>query len=93
MSMKFVQIFIETDEVIVFHRLIGSLELLGSPGSLVERVGSGLKDFVVYPYQGIFQGPTGFLTGLGHGVGSLAQSITSGERNLHIFMYKMQKNS
>jgi hypothetical protein len=59
-------------------RLLGSLELLGSPGSLAGSVGSGLKDFVLYPYQGIFQGPAGFVAGLGHGVSSLLKSITSG---------------
>jgi vacuolar protein sorting-associated protein 13B len=61
-------------------RLIGSLELLGSPGTLAGSVGTGLRDFVLYPYQGIFQGPTGFISGLGNGVTSLLKSITSGKK-------------
>jgi hypothetical protein len=68
-------------------RLLGSLELLGSPGSLAGSVGSGLKDFVLYPYQGIFQGPAGFVAGLGHGVSSLLKSITSGSSSTNSYIY------
>jgi len=59
-------------------KLIGSLELLGSPGTFARSVGSGLKDFLVYPYQGIFLGPTGFVKGVSSGLSSLLKNVTSG---------------
>lgn len=59
-------------------RVLGSLELLGSPGTLARTVGTGLRDLVVYPYVGILNGPVGFASGLGYGVTSLVRSVTSG---------------
>jgi len=59
-------------------RVLGSLELLGSPGTLARTVGTGLRDLVVYPYKGIYNGPVGFVSGLGYGVGSFLKSVTSG---------------
>lgn len=64
-------------------RVLGSLELLGSPGTLARTVGTGLRDLVVYPYEGILNGPVGFVSGLGYGMASLLRSVTSG-------MYKMK---
>jgi vacuolar protein sorting-associated protein 13B len=65
-------------------RLIGSLELIGSPGTLARSVGSGFKDFVVYPVRGIMDGPLAFMNGLGNGCTSLARHISSGS-NQKIF--------
>lgn len=60
-------------------RVLGSLELLGSPGTLARTVGTGLRDLVVYPYEGILNGPVGFVSGLGYGMTSLLRSVTSGK--------------
>ena len=35
--------------------LVGSLELLGNPGGLARTVGSGLRDFVSLPCEGLSQ--------------------------------------
>ncbi|KAJ8868198.1 hypothetical protein PR048_032007 [Dryococelus australis] len=58
--------------------VVGSLELIGSPGGLARTVGTGLRDFVYLPYQGIFQGPWGFLVGVTHGSASLMKHVTAG---------------
>ncbi|XP_075230064.1 vacuolar protein sorting 13B isoform X2 [Lycorma delicatula] len=55
-----------------------SLEMLGAPGGLARTVGSGLRDFVSLPYQGIQQGPRAFLTGIAHGSASLMRHVTAG---------------
>ncbi|CAL8071831.1 unnamed protein product [Orchesella dallaii] len=59
-------------------RVLGSLELLGSPGTLARTVGTGLRDLVVYPYEGLLTGPLGFVSGLGFGVSSFVKGVTSG---------------
>lgn len=43
--------------------VVGSLELLGSPGGLARAMGTGLRDFISLPYQGFVQGPWAFLRG------------------------------
>lgn len=62
-------------------RLIGSLELIGSPGTLARSVGSGFKDFVIYPVRGILDGPLAFMNGLNNGCTSLVRNVSSGELN------------
>ena len=47
--------------------VVGSLELLGSPGGLARAMGSGLRDFINLPYRGLVQGPWAFLKGITHG--------------------------
>jgi vacuolar protein sorting-associated protein 13B len=60
-------------------QLIGSLELLGSPGGLVRGFGSGLRDLVVGPVQGVSEGgPAGFVTGLYRGCSSLVRNVGTG---------------
>lgn len=44
--------------------VIGSLELIGSPSGLARAMGTGLRDFVSLPYQGLVQGPWAFLRGI-----------------------------
>lgn len=58
--------------------MVGSLELLGSPGGLARTLGTGLRDFVSLPYHGIFEGPWGFLVGVTHGSASLMKHVTAG---------------
>ncbi|XP_044002415.1 vacuolar protein sorting-associated protein 13B [Aphidius gifuensis] len=61
--------------------VVGSLEILGSPGSFAQALGSGLKDFVALPFQGLLQGPWGFIVGITHGSASLMKNITAGTVN------------
>lgn len=58
--------------------VVGSLELLGSPGGLARAMGTGLKDFVSMPCYGLFQGPWAFLKGVTHGSASLMKHVTAG---------------
>lgn len=58
--------------------VVGSLELLGSPGGLARAMGSGLRDFVSLPYSGLIQGPWAFLRGVTHGSASLMKHVTAG---------------
>ncbi|XP_015121632.1 vacuolar protein sorting-associated protein 13B [Diachasma alloeum] len=61
--------------------VVGSLEILGSPGSFAQALGSGLKDFIALPFQGLLQGPWGFVVGVTHGSASLMRNITAGTVN------------
>lgn len=63
--------------------VVGSLDLLGNPGGFARTVGSGIKDFVQLPYEGILQGPWAFIAGVTHGSMSLVKHLTAG---LYIFL-------
>ena len=58
--------------------LLGSLELIGSPGTFIQNVGRGLRDLVTLPYQGLTRSPTWFLLGIGQGTMSFIQHFSSG---------------
>lgn len=51
---------------------------MGSPGSLAQALGSGLRDFISLPFQGLLQGPWGFIVGITHGSASLMRHVTAG---------------
>lgn len=59
--------------------VVGSLEILGSPSGLARSVGTGLKDFVLRPYEGMLRGPWGFLVGVAQGSTSLLRHVTAGK--------------
>lgn len=61
--------------------VVGSLEILGSPGGLARSVTTGIKDFVSLPVQGLLRGPWGFLVGITQGSASLIRNITAGTVN------------
>ena len=54
---------------------------MGSPGGLAQALGTGLKDFISMPFQGLLQGPWGFIVGVTHGSASLVKNITAGTVN------------
>jgi hypothetical protein len=58
--------------------IIGSLDLLGNPASLINSIYSGVRDFIHLPYEGLTRGPGYFILGLGYGVSSLAASVIGG---------------
>ncbi|KAK8395541.1 hypothetical protein O3P69_005567 [Scylla paramamosain] len=58
--------------------VVGSLDLLGNPGGFARTVGSGVRDFVQLPYEGILQGPWAFIAGVTHGSLSLVKHLTAG---------------
>ncbi|XP_043268199.1 vacuolar protein sorting-associated protein 13B isoform X2 [Venturia canescens] len=61
--------------------MVSSLEILGSPGGFAQALGSGLKDFVTLPIQGILRGPWSFLMGITQGSASLMKHLTAGTVN------------
>lgn len=58
--------------------VIGSLELLGSPGTLINCVGRGLRDLVSLPYEGLRRSPGMFVLGLGQGTASFVRNCSTG---------------
>ena len=58
--------------------LVGSLDLLGSPGTFVRSIGSGLRDLFVLPYEGITRSPTLFVWGIGLGTAGFLYHLSSG---------------
>ncbi len=58
--------------------VLGSLEIIGSPGTLIQSVGQGFRDLVTLPYQGLSHSPGMFVLGLGQGATSFLQNCSSG---------------
>uniref|UniRef100_A0A8B9D8L0 Vacuolar protein sorting 13 homolog B n=1 Tax=Anser cygnoides TaxID=8845 RepID=A0A8B9D8L0_ANSCY len=50
--------------------VVGSLEILGSPASLVRSIGNGIADFFRLPYEGLTRGPGAFVSGVSRGTTS-----------------------
>lgn len=62
--------------------VVGSLEILGSPGGLARSCATGLRDFVSKPVEGVMaRGPWGLLVGITHGSASLVRNVTAGTVN------------
>ena len=58
--------------------VVGSLDLIGSPSGFTRTVGSGIKDFVALPFQGLFNGPWAFAGGIANGSTSLVKHVSAG---------------
>ncbi|NXG41192.1 VP13B protein, partial [Psilopogon haemacephalus] len=58
--------------------VVGSLEILGSPASLVRSVGNGIADFFRLPYEGLTRGPGAFVSGVSRGTASFVKHISKG---------------
>lgn len=58
--------------------ILGSLDLIGSPMLLFNKIRSGVTDFLSLPYEGITLGPGFFIMGLGQGMASLVSGVTGG---------------
>ena len=58
--------------------VVGSLEILGSPASLVRSIGVGVADFFRLPYEGLTRGPGAFVTGVSRGTTSFVKHISKG---------------
>lgn len=60
---------------------MGSLEILGSPASLVRSIGNGVSDFFRLPYEGLTRGPGAFVSGVSRGTTSFVKHISKGNIN------------
>ncbi|XP_027872491.1 vacuolar protein sorting-associated protein 13B isoform X1 [Xiphophorus couchianus] len=58
--------------------VVGSLEILGSPASLVLSIGNGVSDFFRLPYEGLTRGPGAFVSGVSRGTTSFVKHISKG---------------
>ncbi|XP_060051757.1 intermembrane lipid transfer protein VPS13B [Erinaceus europaeus] len=58
--------------------VVGSLEILGSPVSLVRSIGNGIADFFRLPYEGLTRGPGAFVSGVSRGTTSFVKHISKG---------------
>uniref|UniRef100_A0A670KB47 Vacuolar protein sorting 13 homolog B n=1 Tax=Podarcis muralis TaxID=64176 RepID=A0A670KB47_PODMU len=58
--------------------VVGSLEILGSPASLVRSIGNGIADFFRLPYEGLTRGPGAFVSGVSRGTTSFVKHISKG---------------
>lgn len=61
---------------------MGSLEILGSPASLVRSIGNGVSDFFRLPYEGLTRGPGAFVSGVSRGTTSFVKHISKGKTKL-----------
>jgi len=59
-------------------KIVGALDLVGNPISLMASVGTGVKDFFYEPSQGLIQSPMAFGRGVAKGTLSLMSHTTSG---------------
>jgi hypothetical protein len=51
-----------------FYNLIGSSDIIGNPVGLVDKLGTGVYEFISEPTKGLLQGPDEFVGGIGKGV-------------------------
>lgn len=88
----FLVIFCEKKLLIAFISIcigwvVGSLEILGSPASLVRSIGNGIADFFRLPYEGLTRGPGAFVSGVSRGTTSFVKHISKGNiGSLHILL-------
>lgn len=64
--------------IMQFYKIIGSVDLIGNPIGLVDKLGSGVYEFFNEPRKGLLKGPEQFISGIGKGVRSLLSNIVSG---------------
>lgn len=67
---------------------MGSLEILGSPASLVRSIGNGVADFFRLPYEGLTRGPGAFVSGVSRGTSSFVRHISKGQALLSVNIHK-----
>jgi hypothetical protein len=63
--------------IMQFYKVIGSSDILGNPIGLVDKLGTGVFEFLNEPRKGALKGPKGFVQGVGKGVKSLVGNVIS----------------
>lgn len=58
-----------------FYKLIGSVDLIGNPVGLIDKLGTGVFEFFNEPRKGLLKGPKEFVGGVGKGVKSLVTGV------------------
>lgn len=57
---------------------MGSSDLIGNPIGLVDKLGTGVYEFISEPTKGLLRGPDEFIGGIGKGCQSLVGNVVSG---------------
>lgn len=67
--------------VFQLYSLLGSIDLIGNPIGLLDRLCSGMFEFFNEPRKGLMKGPKEFAKGVGKGVRSLITNVVGGSLN------------
>lgn len=60
------------------HKVLGSFDFLGNPVGFLDHIGTGVRDFVYEPLEGLKVGGKGFSKGLAKGTASLVSNTLDG---------------
>ncbi|CAI5733680.1 unnamed protein product [Hyaloperonospora brassicae] len=60
------------------HKILGSFDFLGNPVGFLDHIGTGVRDFVYEPLEGLKIGGKGFRKGLAKGTASLMSNTVDG---------------
>ncbi|KAL7683805.1 putative vacuolar protein sorting-associated protein [Plasmopara halstedii] len=60
------------------HKILGSFDFLGNPVGFLDHIGTGVRDFVYEPLEGLKIGGKGFSKGLAKGTASLMSNTVDG---------------
>lgn len=60
------------------YKVLGNVELVGAPVSLISTLGTGVVDFFYEPAKGIVHGPDEFARGMASGTVSLLKNSAYG---------------
>jgi hypothetical protein len=60
------------------HKILGSFDFLGNPVGFLDHIGTGVRDFVYEPLEGLKIGGKGFSKGLAKGTASLMTNTVDG---------------
>lgn len=61
-----------------FYKIFGSIDIIGNPLGLIDKLGTGVIEFFSAPAKGLIGGPRSFAKGLGKGVSSLTSAVIGG---------------
>ena len=64
--------------VMQFYKLLGSSDIIGNPTGLINKLGTGVYEFITEPTKGLLRGPDEFFGGVGKGVQSLLSNVVGG---------------
>ena len=64
--------------ILQVYKILGSSDMIGNPLGLIDKLGTGVFEFVSEPAKGLLKGPKAFASGVGKGVKSLVGGIIAG---------------
>lgn len=64
--------------VLQFYKILGSADLLGNPVGLIDKLGTGVLEFINEPVKGVIKGPKAFAEGVKKGMRSLVGNVIAG---------------